>query len=88
MVEKANARKSIPVYQVLLAPLRGLWEMMVAARRHEARLHAIGALSRLSDEELAARGMTRADILPHVYRDHFKWSVEGRDSTQREIPAG
>ncbi|SDJ49859.1 hypothetical protein [Aliiruegeria lutimaris] len=88
MVEKANARKPIPVYQVLLAPLRGLWEMMVAGRRHESRIEAIEALSCLSDDELDARGMTRADILPHVYRDHFKWSVEGRDSKQREIPAG
>ena len=58
----------INAFQILAAPLRGIWEMAFAPARHAARLRKIEALRGLSDAELAARGLERGDILRHVYR--------------------
>ncbi|MFD1880366.1 DUF1127 domain-containing protein [Paracoccus pacificus] len=35
------------------------------------RMQEIRAFNRLSDKQLAARGLTRQDITRHVYRDHM-----------------
>ena len=46
---------------------RGLGECSLGA----ARLRQVEALRALSDEELAARGLTREEIVHHAFRDLY-----------------
>jgi len=42
---------------------------LVAMGETSSRLNHVNALEALSDEELAERGIKRANIVQHVYRD-------------------
>jgi len=44
---------------------------LVAIGEAHPRLRRVEALQRLSDEQLAARGLKREDIVRHVFRDVF-----------------
>ncbi|MEB3419553.1 DUF1127 domain-containing protein [Salipiger marinus] len=44
---------------------------LVAIGEANPRLRRVEALQRLSDEQLAARGLKREDIVRHVFRDVF-----------------
>lgn len=46
-----------------------LGEIMVLAMESNPRLRRVQALQALSDDELAARGLKRDDIVRHVFRD-------------------
>ncbi len=59
--------KTVNLLQALSAPLRGLWEMACAPARHNERMRRIEYLHGLSDAQLARRGLTRDDIVRHVY---------------------
>ncbi len=68
MATVTETRKPINSFHILVAPLLGLWEIAFAPTRHSRRLDRIEALRRLSDAELATRGLKRGEILRHVYR--------------------
>lgn len=48
-----------------------LGEFFIAYADSRSRYHRIEALEALSDDELAARGLTRDSILRHVFSDTF-----------------
>ena len=66
---------SLPRLRVaaISATLGGLWtaivDWMVAYGDARSRAGRIAALESLSDEELAARGLTRRGIVAHVFAD-------------------
>ncbi|SIN94858.1 DUF1127 domain-containing protein [Vannielia litorea] len=45
--------------------------VLVAAAEANPRMKAVNRLSAMSDEELAARGLKREDIVRHVFRDIY-----------------
>lgn len=83
MTERRDAKTEISVPQVLFAPLRGLWEMIVAPGRHAERLHQVELLRQLGDEQLAARGFSRSEILAHVYGGPLNRGPVRREATER-----
>jgi len=38
----------------------------------QARIRQVERLCELSDEQLAAKGLRREDVIRHVFRDHFQ----------------
>ncbi|MFY0632441.1 MAG: DUF1127 domain-containing protein [Vannielia sp.] len=44
---------------------------LVAMAEANPRMKAVNRLSAMSDEELAARGLKREDIVRHVFRDIY-----------------
>jgi uncharacterized protein YjiS (DUF1127 family) len=46
-----------------------LWNVMEALATANSRARQVEALSAMSDEELAKRGLRREDIVQHVFRD-------------------
>ncbi len=67
--QTTETETAITIPQLLFAPLRGLWEMIVAPGRQAARVEQIQILESLSEAQLSERGMTRADMLPRLYAD-------------------
>ena len=49
----------------------GLVNFMLSIRTARSRVRQIEALCAKTDEELAARGLTRQDIVRHVYSDVY-----------------
>ena len=68
MGSAVKINKNIKALHVLTTLLHGMWEMACAPGRHNERMVRIEHLRGLSDEKLAERGLTRADIVRHVYR--------------------
>ncbi|GGD24897.1 DUF1127 domain-containing protein [Sinisalibacter lacisalsi] len=51
--------------------LAAIGTFFVEYAEFRSRRGEIEALQRLSDDQLAARGLTRDDIVPHVFAGHF-----------------
>ncbi|WP_289150840.1 DUF1127 domain-containing protein [uncultured Salipiger sp.] len=51
--------------------LAGLGDAIVAIGEANPRLRRVEALQRLSDAELAAKGLRREDIVRHVFHDVY-----------------
>ncbi|MGB4719828.1 MAG: DUF1127 domain-containing protein [Planktomarina temperata] len=51
--------------------LSGFLNFLVSISTAQSRVRQIEFLGALSDEELAQRGLTRQDIVRHVYRDAY-----------------
>lgn len=51
--------------------LSGIGHALVAMGEANPRLKRIDALQRMSDEQLAERGIRREDIVRHVFHDVF-----------------
>jgi len=51
--------------------LSGFLNFLVSINTAQSRVRQIEFLCALSDEELAQRGLTRQDIVRHVYRDAY-----------------
>ena len=52
-----------------LSVLKSVWNFLVALGESTARARMLRDLSEMSDEQLAARGMTRQDIVRRVFDD-------------------
>lgn len=57
-----------PALHVVLAPIRAVGDFFVMARRAAIAAAEVESLSYLSDEALAARGLSREQIVPHAMR--------------------
>ncbi|MCO8145551.1 DUF1127 domain-containing protein [Rhodovulum tesquicola] len=44
---------------------------LVRVMEHHPRTRQIERLNALSDEDLAARGLTRQDVVRHIFRDRY-----------------
>lgn len=57
----ANTIATAPVRpgSLLTAPFRAIWGFLVLLAEASPKMHALERLSRISDEELARRGLTR-----------------------------
>lgn len=53
------------------APFRAILRAMVATAEADPRLKQIDRLKALSDADLAKRGLTRDEIVRHVFRHHL-----------------
>lgn len=53
------------------APFTAVWNLLVRVAENDPRVRKAEALNRLSDDDLAARGLTRKDIAAHVFRDYM-----------------
>lgn len=60
--------RSFRLVDVLLAPVMGAYGLICSTARHNQRVHRVEYLNRLSDAQLAQRGLCRKDIVRHVYR--------------------
>ena len=54
--------------EVLFAPINGVLGLFSSTCRYSQRMTRLDYLSRLTDEQLARRGLRRDDIVRHVYR--------------------
>jgi isocitrate/isopropylmalate dehydrogenase len=52
-------------------PIAAIWNGLMALAENNPRLKAAEALHRLSDEELAKRGLRRQDIATYVFADCY-----------------
>lgn len=50
---------------------RGILDAVEAMQRNNARLRELERLNAMTDEQLAARGLRREDIVRHVFRDVY-----------------
>ena len=55
----------------LFVPFAALWRGMIAVAQANSRVKEIEALSKLSDKQLAKRGIRREDIVHHVFADRL-----------------
>ncbi|GAA0288636.1 P-loop NTPase family protein [Rhodovulum strictum] len=46
-------------------------DALVRVMEHHPRTRQIERLNALSDEDLAARGLTRQDVVRHIFRDRY-----------------
>ncbi|TCM80526.1 DUF1127 domain-containing protein [Rhodovulum steppense] len=51
--------------------LSTLLDVLVRVMEHHPRTRQIERLNALSDEDLAARGLTRQDVVRHIFRDRY-----------------
>lgn len=66
-----NSAAPLSLGRLAAAPFRAVWDFLVAVGEANSRIHRIEALQRLSDAELARRGIRREDILRHVFADRM-----------------
>ena len=60
-----------PILHLLGAPFRAISRGLIAHAEANAYVKEVDALNSLSDEALAERGLTRGEILRHVFRNHL-----------------
>ena len=65
------ATQDAPHHNFLLDLIYGLGRGLVAIGENNARVREMERLQALSDDQLAARGLTRETIVRHVFRDVF-----------------
>ncbi len=56
---------------ILTAPVRMIWSALIALSESSSRMKAVHELNTLSDEELAAHGMTRTDAVRRIFNDNY-----------------
>lgn len=66
-----NSASQLSLGRIVSAPLRAVWDFLVAVGEANSRVYRIEALQRLSDAELARRGIRREDIIRHVFADRL-----------------
>ena len=66
-----NSVSALSLGRILSAPFRAVWSFLVAVGEANGRVHRVEALQRLSDAELARRGIKREDIVRHVFADRI-----------------
>jgi hypothetical protein len=54
--------------ELLAAPFRALGRLMIFLGDNNSRTQALQSIAALSDAQLSARGMTRADAVSQVFR--------------------
>ncbi|TNF58533.1 MAG: DUF1127 domain-containing protein [Rhodobacteraceae bacterium] len=59
------------VFGLIASAFRSIGEALIAASPGNARLLQVEALNRLSDAELARRGLRREDIVRRVFSDIY-----------------
>ena len=59
------------LFAILVAPFRAVFDVLVHIAEASPRMREIQRLQAMSDEDLAARGLTREGIVQHVFRDKF-----------------
>jgi len=64
----SHRHENAPLISRILA---GLGDAIVAIGEANPRLRRVEALQRLSDAELAAKGLRREDIVRHVFHDVY-----------------
>lgn len=64
----SHAHDTAPFFSRLMA---GIGNTLVAIGEANPRLRRVEALQRLSDEQLAAKGLRREDIVRHVFHDVY-----------------
>ncbi|MBT0956421.1 DUF1127 domain-containing protein [Alphaproteobacteria bacterium KMM 3653] len=60
-----------PLLSVLAVPFRAVGNFFMAVAEASSLHHRVEKLSALSDEELAAKGLAREDIVSHVFRNYI-----------------
>lgn len=55
--------------KVLSTPFRAIGRFFVLLMENNSRVQLVDQLNAMSDEQLAARGLKRQDIVRHVFRD-------------------
>ena len=60
-----------PILHMIGAPFRAILRGVLAYAEANTYVKEVDALNRLSDEALAKRGLTRDDIVRHVFRHHL-----------------
>lgn len=60
-----------PLVKWLMAGLRRLGHALVLPLEASARMQQVLRFQAMSDAELAVHGLTRDDIVPHVFGDRF-----------------
>lgn len=65
----ANTNPAAASGGFLKSLVAGLGRGLTQIAEHNTRLREVERLQRLSDDQLAARGIKREDIARHVYRD-------------------
>lgn len=58
------------VVELIAAPFRSLFEFLVRMAEANPRMVALRTLSETSDEELAARGLTRQGVITTIMGGH------------------
>ncbi|MDA0962095.1 MAG: DUF1127 domain-containing protein [Proteobacteria bacterium] len=66
-----NSASRLSLGRIAAAPFQAVWDFLVSVGETNARVHRIEALQRLSDAELARRGIRREDIIRHVFADRL-----------------
>ncbi len=64
-----NITAPVSILSILSAPFVALGNALIAMAEASSRTEEIQLLQSLTDEELAARGLKRDDIVRHVFAD-------------------
>lgn len=64
-----NVRAPLSIWRTLAAPFVAAGNFLVAIGEASNRAKQVEFLNAMTDEELAARGMTRETIVRHVFSD-------------------
>ena len=73
MTTLAVAHPRLPqgILQAVTAPFRMIGVFFATIMDNNYRLRQLEHLNRMSDEALAARGLTREGLVKHVFKDTF-----------------
>lgn len=52
-------------------PFRAIWNGLIILAEANPRMKEIEKLNNTTDEELAERGLERADVVRHIFRDRL-----------------
>lgn len=66
-----KAGQNTSILQVLAKPFVAFGNALVALAEANPRYRRLEALSKLTDAELAAKGLKREDIVRHVFPEQF-----------------
>lgn len=66
-----NTTISIPVFSMIGRAFSAFGHWLVRIGEANPRIKAVQALNAMSDEQLAARGLKREDIVRHIFKDVY-----------------
>ncbi len=66
-----NTEHTISLGRVFSAPFRAIGRFLVAIMENNTRVKQLEYLSSLSDEQLAAKGLKREEIVHHVFKGQY-----------------
>ncbi|MGR3635323.1 MAG: DUF1127 domain-containing protein [Shimia sp.] len=71
LTDTTHTTAPISLGKIFAAPFQAIGRFFVAIMESNSRIQRVDALNAMTDEQLAARGLRREDIVRHVFGDYM-----------------